>query len=84
MLQSKVRCQTFETKMSFICNSIKTHFHYEMLCALSLKQRQKATLKYPIEISSIENVHSWSLESGNQCFGDQYKYVVVLNNFPVK
>ena len=64
MLQSKVRCQTFETKMSFICNSIKTHFHYEMLCALSLKQRQKSTLKYPIEISSIRMcIHGhWKVE----------------------
>ena len=50
LFQSEVKCKTFDMKMSFICMRMETHFHMkDFALSLTLKQRLKATRKWPIE-----------------------------------
>ena len=53
LFQNESKCKTFHTKMSFYSqvhlNANQTHFHMKgFALGLGLKQRQKATRKWPI------------------------------------
>ena len=55
--QNEAKCETFVVKMSFICITIKNHFHVNgFALSLALKVRFFGTRKWPIMVDSQAHV----------------------------
>ena len=70
--QNEAKCETFVVKMSFICITIKNHFHFNgFALSLALKVRFFGTRKWPIQYSKIQcnTKHCPTM----QCYTIQYK-----------
>ena len=65
LFQSEAKCETFHMQMSFQSLANKTDFHLKGFALdLALKQRLKATPKWPI---GWKRINKWILNTCNHC-----------------
>ena len=65
--QNEAKCETFVVKMSFICITIKNHFHINSFAlSIALKVRFFGTRKWPVSQGSSD-VHSGKIIWEHYC-----------------